>query len=83
MRVRRSTKRLHYEDWRPWQKELYEGVHASIEWVPAYNARGYKFRPAPPPVPVPVPQVELRMEGGEHPKRLTIWAKIKRAVRGS
>ncbi len=83
MKVRKTTKRMHTENWRPWQLEEYIGVHESREWTPAYDARGYQFHPVfvvqSPPVDqsrYPTPQLITR--GLKQPKEVTVWEKIKR-----
>ena len=48
-----SFKRLHYEDWRDWQKDAYIGIHTRFDYVPAADARGYQYM-VPTPVQVPV-----------------------------
>lgn len=86
MKVRRTTKRLHTETWRPWQKELYVGVHESREWTPADDAdpRGYKFRPVfvvpSPPVNQDnyvTPQTAIYLSQKSEVKP-SIWERFKR-----
>ncbi len=82
MRIRKSTKRLKTDTWRPWQLEEYVGVHETCEWVPADDARGYQFRPVfvvpSPPVDQSryvTPQLAKYMPIQE---RGTIWERFKK-----
>ncbi len=44
MRIRPSVRRMHKEDWRPWQREEYLGVHTGF--IPADGAQlSYQYRP--------------------------------------
>ncbi len=55
MNIRPSYKRLHYEDWRDWQKEAYMGIHTGF--VPADPADVYQYpRHCPELNRIPVPQ---------------------------
>lgn len=84
MRVRKTTKRLHTEDWRPWQHEEYIGCHEFRDWTPADDAdpRGYKFRPcffipSPPVIQenYVTPQTGIYMS---QKKEVTVWQRLKK-----
>lgn len=85
MKVRKTTKRLKTDEWRPWQIEEYVGCHEVREWVPADDAdpRGYQFRPCflvqSPPVDQSryrTPQLAMYMPIQE--ERRSIWERIKK-----
>lgn len=67
-KIRPSFKRLHFDEWKDWQKEAYLGIHTGFNLEPVTDARGYKYIPEPIPVYAtiepysafdkPAPQVE-------------------------
>lgn len=65
-KIRQSFKRLHFDEWKDWQKEAYLGVHTSFDLTPVTDAVGYQYRPIPvyatikpySPFDKPAPQVE-------------------------
>ena len=76
-KIRPSFKRLHYEDWKDWQKEAYIGIHTKWDFSPVTNARGYQYQPVPVYATIapysafdkPAPQVEMWISKGTEPKR--------------
>jgi len=46
-KIRPSFKRLHFDEWKDWQKEAYLGIHTGFNLEPVTDARGYQYIPEP------------------------------------
>ena len=76
-KIRPSFKRLHYDEWKDWQKEAYLGIHTSFDPTPVLDAVGYQYRPVPVYATIrpysafdkPAPQVEQWIPKQEPAKR--------------
>ena len=81
-KIRPSFKRLHYEDWKDWQKEAYIGIHTSFDMTPVLDTHGYQYQPIPVYATItpysafdkPAPQVEMWIP--KEQKKRTIGQRI-------